>query len=74
MGGPGSWGISAGVEQDECNITALRLPLLLCRTPKAALARYFIGHYNPLRNHFCAFAMKDQVVEMLDPKPAAYVR
>jgi hypothetical protein len=36
------------------------------------LARYFIGHYNPLGNHFCAFAMKDQVVKMLDPPPPAY--
>ncbi len=36
------------------------------------LARYFIGHYNPLGNVFCAFAMKDALVEMLDPKPPAY--
>ena len=43
-------------------------------TPDEALARYFIGHYNPLGNHFCAFAMKDRLVEMLDPKPAAYAR
>jgi hypothetical protein len=36
------------------------------------LARYFIGHYNPLGNVFCAFAMKNALVEMLDPKPPAY--
>jgi hypothetical protein len=36
------------------------------------LARYFIGHYNPLGNHFCAFAMKDRLVKMLDPAPPAY--
>ena len=43
-------------------------------TPDEALARYFIGHYNPLGNHFCAFAMKDKLVAMLDPKPAAYAQ
>jgi hypothetical protein len=42
--------------------------------PDEALSRYFIGHYNPLGNHFCAFAMKDALVKMLDPKPPAYVR
>jgi hypothetical protein len=41
-------------------------------TPEEALKRYFIGHYNPLGNHFCAFAMKDAVVRMLDPRPPAY--
>jgi hypothetical protein len=41
-------------------------------TADEALARYFIGHYNPLGNHFCAFAMKDALVSMLDPKPPAY--
>jgi hypothetical protein len=46
-------------------------------TPEEALSRYFVGkygHYNPLGNHFCAFAMKDALVAMLDPKPAAYKR
>lgn len=38
----------------------------------AYLARYFIGHYNPLGNHFCAFALKDQLVKMLDPAPPAF--
>lgn len=37
-----------------------------------ALKRYFIGHYNPLGNHFCAFAIKNALVKMLDPKPVAY--
>jgi hypothetical protein len=36
------------------------------------LARYFIGHYNPHGNFFCACALKDQVVRMLDPKPVPY--
>ena len=39
---------------------------------KAYLARYFIGHYNPLGNFFCAMAMKDRLVKMLDPPPPAY--
>jgi hypothetical protein len=42
--------------------------------PAEYLARYFIGHYNPLGNFFCARAMKDKLVEMLDPKPPAYAR
>jgi hypothetical protein len=36
--------------------------------------RYFIGHYNPSGNHFFAFAIKDKVVEWLDPKPIPYRR
>jgi hypothetical protein len=46
-------------------------------TPEEALARYFVGrygHYNPLGNHFCAFAIKDTLVRLLDPKPPAYLR
>ncbi len=43
-------------------------------TPDEALARYFIGHYNATGNHFCAFAVKDALVRMLDPKPPAYAR
>ena len=46
-------------------------------TPEEALSRYFVGrsgHYNPLGNHFCAFAMKDALVRLLDPKPPAYKR
>ena len=42
--------------------------------PAEYLAQYFIGHYNPLGNFFCAFAIKDKLVEMLDPKPPAYAR
>lgn len=36
------------------------------------LARYFIGHYNPLGNVFTAFAIKDRLREMLQPPPPAY--
>jgi hypothetical protein len=39
---------------------------------KSYLARHFIGHYTPLGNLFCAFAMKNHVVKMLDPPPPAY--
>ena len=34
--------------------------------------RYYIGHYKPQGNHFFAFAIKDTVVNWLDPKPTAY--
>ena len=34
--------------------------------------RYFIGHYNPAGNHFFAYAIKDRVVDWLDPKPLPY--
>ena len=34
--------------------------------------QYFIGHYNPRGNHFFAYAIKDTVVQWLDPKPITY--
>jgi hypothetical protein len=34
--------------------------------------RYFIGHYNPAGNHFFGYALKDRVVDWLDPKPLPY--
>jgi hypothetical protein len=36
------------------------------------LKRYYIGHYNPHGNHFAAFAMKDALVELMEPKPISY--
>jgi hypothetical protein len=39
---------------------------------KAYLNQYFIGHYNPMGNFFCAYAIKDRLVDMLQPKPVAY--
>jgi hypothetical protein len=36
------------------------------------LKRYFIGHYNPAGNHFFAYALKDTVIDWLDPKPITY--
>jgi len=35
--------------------------------------RFFIGHYNPSGNHFFAYALKDRIVEWLDPKPITYL-
>jgi hypothetical protein len=40
--------------------------------PRAYVDRYYIGHYNPLGNHFFAFAIKDAVVGWLDPRPLTY--
>lgn len=34
--------------------------------------RYFIGHYNPMGNHFFAYKIKDSILGMLDPKPITY--
>jgi len=36
------------------------------------LKRYFIGHYNPAGNHFFAYAIKDTLIDWLDPKPLTY--
>jgi hypothetical protein len=41
-------------------------------TPKEYTDRYYIGHYNPQGNHFFAYAIKDQLVDWLDPKPPTY--
>ncbi len=40
--------------------------------PEEYVKRYYIGHYNPRGNHFFAFAVKDTIVEWLDPKPPTY--
>ncbi|MHC4123173.1 MAG: SGNH/GDSL hydrolase family protein [Planctomycetota bacterium] len=39
---------------------------------KQYLDRYYIGHYNPRGNFFTANAIKDKLVEMLNPKPSDY--
>jgi hypothetical protein len=36
------------------------------------LKRYYIGHHNPAGNFFTAWAIKNRVVEWLDPPPAPY--
>jgi hypothetical protein len=41
-------------------------------SPKEYLAKYYIGHYNPTGNTFCAFSLKDKLIDMLDPKPLSY--
>ena len=39
---------------------------------KDYLEKYFIGHYNPLGNMFCAQAIQGKLVEMMDTKPVPY--
>ena len=39
---------------------------------KDYLKQYFVGHYNPRGNLFTALAIKDRVVQMLNPKPQPY--
>lgn len=41
-------------------------------TVDAYLDRYYTSHYAPQGNHFFAFAIKQAVVEWLDPKPLPY--
>jgi hypothetical protein len=41
-------------------------------SPKEYLKKYFVGHYNPRGNLFTAFAVKDKLVSMMDPKPIPY--
>lgn len=41
-------------------------------TPEQYTARYYNGHYKPIGNLFFAFAIKNEVVNWLDPKPPAY--
>jgi hypothetical protein len=39
------------------------------------LSRYMVGgdgHYSPRGNHFFAYALKDRLLELLDPKPLPY--
>ena len=44
------------------------------RIPTEQYSRRFynIAHHTPLGNHFFAYAIKDEVVNWLDPKPPAY--
>ncbi len=34
--------------------------------------RYYIGHYTLRGNHFFAYAVKDEILKWLAPKPPAY--
>ncbi|MYF17309.1 MAG: hypothetical protein F4215_07870 [Gemmatimonadetes bacterium] len=39
---------------------------------QAFLEPYYIGHHTPRGNFFFAWAIKDRVVEWLDPRPLPY--
>lgn len=41
-------------------------------SPGQYVNRYYVGHYNPLGNHFFAHAVRDTIKDWLDPKPPAY--
>ena len=41
-------------------------------SPEEYVRRYYVGHYSPAGNHFFAFAVKDTIVDWLEPKPPAY--
>ncbi|MBM3237496.1 SGNH/GDSL hydrolase family protein [Candidatus Poribacteria bacterium] len=41
-------------------------------SPEEYVQRYYIGHYNPNGNHFFAFAVKNDIVKWLEPKPPTY--
>ncbi|MGQ0633294.1 MAG: hypothetical protein ACT4QC_01680 [Planctomycetaceae bacterium] len=41
-------------------------------SPKEYVDRYYIGHYNPVGNNFFAYAVKNEILAWLDPKPPAY--
>ena len=43
-------------------------------SPAEYVSRYYIEHYNPRGNHFFAFAVKDAIVDWLEPKPPTYDR
>ena len=39
---------------------------------QAFLEPYYIGHHTPRGNFFFAWAIKDRIVEWLDPRPLPY--
>jgi hypothetical protein len=41
-------------------------------SPEDYVKRYYMGHYKPKGNEFFAFAVKDEIVALLEPKPPAY--
>ena len=41
-------------------------------SPDEYLDRYYIGHYAPAGNYFFAHALKDALVDWLDPRPLPY--
>ena len=43
-----------------------------CITLQQYIDRFYVGHYNPMGNHFFAFAVKNAIVNWLTPKLIAY--
>ena len=41
-------------------------------TPKEYVGKYYISHYSPIGNHFFAYAVRDAIVNWLDPRPPTY--
>ena len=41
-------------------------------SPQDYLRPLYIGHYTPFGNFFQAFAIKDNLIQFLDPRPIAY--
>ena len=39
---------------------------------EAYIKRYYNSHYTPLGNFFCAYAIKNSLVSILEPKPVSY--
>ena len=42
--------------------------------PATYVRRYYNGHYSPAGNHFFAFAIKNEIVDWLEPKPFTYAK
>ena len=36
--------------------------------------KYFIGHYNPLGNFFCADVLRRRMINLLEPMPLPYLK
>ena len=54
------------------NQPSYRVIVVDSRAPRDTAYIDRIGHYNPRGNHFFAYAIKDHVVQWLDPKPITY--
>lgn len=56
-----------GLQKHVDDFAAFRL------SPEDYVKRYYIGHYSPAGNHFFAFAIKDEIINWLDPTPGPYL-
>jgi hypothetical protein len=61
-----------GMRYFDMNLAHLRDYQDFSLSPQAYLQRYLNGHYSPAGNHFFAYAIKDEIVDWLDPKPITY--